>query len=484
MLLAAGQSTFLLLRQSLRLDEAQSLWQTSHGLGRMYVLIAQDVHVPLYHTVLSVWTSALGNDVATARSLSMVFFISTIPAVYALGRRLFDVPNALFATSLVALSPFMNWYGNEIRMYTLLTLLVVLNQLFFIRIFQQAGGPNWSGYVLTGVLGVYTHYFFWVSLLAQVIFFFANRHRFGKGTFVRLVASAGALVAVLVPWQLYVAGQGGNGASRPLIAAPTSADLFNTFTQFFFGFQDDERNTMLVSLWPLAVLLALAAVQKTKRISPEVGFFLLAGLAPITVAFVASSLGRPIYLSRYLIISLPALLLFLTWLFTAYGRRTARLLRIALVLGMLTTAGLQASSADTPVKEDYQAASRFLSEAAKPQDIVIISPPFTSYPIQYYYNGAAAVATLPIWNRYGEEGAPPFIEQNLPAEAKLLARDHIDAWLVLSYDQGDEKTIKDYYDRNFERLQARELSPGLTVYQYRLRYNIPDTDALINSLNR
>ncbi len=48
-LFSALLSILRLANQSLRLDEAQSLWQTSHASWKILSIVAQDVHVPLYH---------------------------------------------------------------------------------------------------------------------------------------------------------------------------------------------------------------------------------------------------------------------------------------------------------------------------------------------------------------------------------------------------------------------------------------------------
>ena len=477
-------SALLLTQQSLRLDEAQSLWQTSHSFGRMYQLVAQDVHVPGYHTVLKLWIAVFGHGVATTRALSLVLFVLTIPAVYALGRRVFDERDSLFAAALVALSPFLTWYGNEIRMYAALALVVVLNQLCFLRIFQRAARANWTFYALTAVVGIYTHYFFWLTLLTQGVFYLVNRRRFARGSFLRLATVAGLLLVALAPWLLFVRSQGGSGGNQPLLLAPTSVDLFNTFSQFFAGFQDNFINTLLVAMWPMVVLLSLLALQKTRRVPPEIGYFLLMGLLPVLAAFTVAITVRPVYVTRYLIVALPSLLLFLTWLLTVYGRRTALLLRSVLLLGLVAASLQQALSPATPVKEDYRAASDYLASAAAPQDIVVISPPFTSYPFDYYWNGAAALTTLPAWNRVEAGAAPAFDAAKLPEQAAALKVGHHDAWLVLSYDQGYQDTVVQYFDATFQRLEARPLSAGLIVYHYRLRYDLPDTAALIDSLNK
>ncbi len=77
-------SRTFLIHNSLRLDEAQSLWQASHSISGTLKVVAQDVHVPLYHLILHFWILYVGNSIETARTLSMIFFLLTIPAVYLL----------------------------------------------------------------------------------------------------------------------------------------------------------------------------------------------------------------------------------------------------------------------------------------------------------------------------------------------------------------------------------------------------------------
>ena len=48
MLVPIVVSFFFLMHESLRLDEAQSLWPSSRSFGGVLYIVAQDVHVPLY----------------------------------------------------------------------------------------------------------------------------------------------------------------------------------------------------------------------------------------------------------------------------------------------------------------------------------------------------------------------------------------------------------------------------------------------------
>lgn len=480
---AVVTSKFLYAQQSLRLDEAQSLWQTSHGTARMLQLVGQDVHVPLYHLMLHYWTILLGNSVPTARLLSLIMFVAVIPLTYILSRQLLSSRQSLLAAGLVTLSPFMNWYGSEARMYMLLTLLTVINQIFFVRIINRRPGA-WWGYGLSAVVGVYSHYFFAFVLLTQGVFFLFNRAHFPAGSFRRFVGVAVAVVISLAPWLYYVYSLGLASSTRPHLLKPTSVDLFNTFSQFFFGFQDDRINTIIVSLWPIMILIGFLAIQRNRRFTPSITYLALAAFFPILGAFLISSFVTPVYISRYLIVALPALYILLVWVISGLPRRLPGYVIVGLVGVMTLTSGRQAASADTPVKEDYSGATTYISAHARPQDVVILSAPFTIYPVEYYYTGQAPLQTLPVWDRFKAGDAPAYQAAGLPSQVKTLAADHRNAWVMLSYDQGHNKEILDYYDQHYERLMSRPFSPGLVVYEYKLRYDIPNTDALINSLNR
>ena len=463
-------------RQSLRLDEAQSLWQTSHSLPAMISIIGEDVHVPLYHTILHFWQLFLGNEVATARMLSLFFFMLALPAMYLLGSLSYNSRVATFATALMAISPFLNWYGNEIRMYSLFALLTIINQYFFVSIFMRKGeAPEsrsgiWLGYAATLVLGMFTHYFFALTIIAQAIFFLSYRHVFQRQTLRTFLVTAMMVAVMFAPWIYFVSTLGSAENTKPNLAEPTTIDLFNTFSQFIFGFQNDHINTILVSLWPILVLLVFLALRRHRRIEPQTMYLLFSLFIPIIIVFTVSLWYRPIYLTRYLILTLPSLYLLISWVISTYPRRLAQTVQAVLIVGMSVTLAIEIANANTPVKEDYRAASIYLTEQTNPQDIIVVSAPFTVYPIEYYYRGSASIETIPHWDRLKRGAIPEFSEERLPEQVEDIARSHERLWLLLSYDQGYEEDIRLYFDNNFERIEARNFSQGLNMYVYRLRY--------------
>lgn len=459
---------------SLRLDEAQSLFQVNRDIPGMFHLIAQDVHVPLYHTLLHFWVVVFGQDLLAARMLSIVFFVGTILATYLLASYAFGRRSiGLFAALLVTISPFMNWYGSEIRMYTMLAFMATLHGYLFLKAMREPSKVKWLLWVIVGILGVYTHYFFIFVLFAELVAAITLRKKFTNQHPIRGMVVAGAIVGVsLLPWLIYVFQLGFASNTQPALTEPSAGDLFNTYAQFIFGFQTSAINTVIVSLWPIAVLLGLFALQKNARSIPAEALVMVSlATIPVIAAFLVSVTIRPFYLSRYLIVALPALLIFISWLLTRYRKNVAVVIRIALVAFMGLLFVIQVVNPETPVKEDYKDAVSYLEENADATDVVVLSAPFTVYPIEYYYSGVAKLTTQPVWDRFSSGSVPAYDESKVAAETEQNVATYQEAWLVLSYDQGYNDELRQYYDTHFERVGEKRFSPGLVVYQYKLRYD-------------
>ena len=540
-LFAVFLSFGFLLSQSLRLDESQSMWQAAHTPAGILKVVAEDVHPPLYHFLLHFWQELFGNGVATARLLSLLFYLLAIPLLYVLGRAVFDEKTALFATLVFVCSPFMNWYGNEIRMYSLLPLFTIVNQIFFIAIFKRkwanhggepVGKPSsvatrldfrakdanlgdgvamatprrdsrlaaenmavlagngvsrqalvWIGYFLSALLGIYTHYFFFFVLVTQLIFFFLYRSRFPEHALRNFAIIAFVLFLAFLPWLNLVRSVGLAGNAQPNLFPPTSIDVFNTFSNFIFGFQTDPINTIILSFWPLIALLGFLALRRNNGVSPEVVYLLVAIFVPVVMAVFVSYYVRPAYLTRYFVEVFPSLCLVIAWFLYLYPRRLATVLQASLIALMICMTGLEIGNPATPVKENYEGAVAYVEAQATAKDVVVVSAPFTIYPIEYYYHGSASLTTLPDWNRLVTGPIPQFSENLLDQSAKTMQGEYEYAWVILSYNQGYENQIKSYFDSHYARVEEKNFSPNLNVYAYRLRNeNTGDFDSIVADL--
>ncbi len=475
MAIATLLGVYIFSQFSMRLDEAQSLFQVSRDIPGILYYVGQDVHVPGYHLILHFWLLMFGSDITVARYLSLIFMVLTIPAVYYLGRITIGRRAAIFAALLVSLSPFLAWYGSEARMYAMLTFITVIHQIIFVKLFQTNRPILWIFYPLVAAAGLYVHYFFGFVLLTQAIFYIIYRKQFAPRSFLKFTASAIIAVAALAPWALYVMGLGSASNTQPMLSAPSSVDLFNTYSQFLFGFQSDVLNTIIVSLWPIVILLGFYALQKNRKISPEVMFFVMMATVPIIGAFIISITVRPFYLSRYLIVSLPALLLVVAYIFSVYPAKVRRTLQVLLIGITITLLVIQIRNPEAPVKEDYRSAAQYLERKASGRDVIVVAAPFTVYPTEYYYKGDAKVVTQPRWDRFNGGPIPNFDASKLESEVNQNVGNYQYAHVMLSYDQGYNEDIKRYYDGHFERVDDHQFSKELIVYTYKIRYDKPIT---------
>lgn len=465
-------------QQSLRLDEAQSLWQTGRSPGNILALVGQDVHVPLYHELLHFWRLYVGDSVTWARFFSLIWYLLSLPMIYFVGKLAYDRSIGLMAAGLMAISPFMNWYGGEIRMYTLFMFLVLVNQYAYLRLFKGstqtvAGAEHaWAIYIVSAVFGIYTHYFFFLVLGTQACFYFLRRELFPKNTLKRFLLAAGVVVASFIPWIAWVIFQGQATNASPVLTRPTTVDLFNAFAQFMFGFQSDHLNTVLLSLWPLTLLMAFLALRKRVKPNPETEYLLLSIVVPIIAVF-AVSFVVPLFVSRYLIFTVPSLYLVVSSIIASYPRRAAAFARVGVVGTMAVMLVIEMVSPQNPVRENYRAVADYLETHAEAQDVIALSAPFTVYPVEYYYRGEANIVTLPLWDRYLHGPIPEFNPDTFAGQVESTAAGHQSLWLVLSYDQGYQQEVKDYFDQHYTQLTKLTFSPGLDLYEYKVGYETP-----------
>ncbi len=163
------------LLQPLQIDATKTAGDASSSI------LAYSNHPPLFFALMHSWlqlTHADGSAVvpAVARSLSALIGALLTPLIYGLVFLTLRSPvTAQFAAALTALSPFGLYLSQEARHYTL-ALVWITASLYCLtealrRMEQGRPLPFWLVLVWIGVngLGLATHYFMAIALLAQVL---------------------------------------------------------------------------------------------------------------------------------------------------------------------------------------------------------------------------------------------------------------------------------------------------------------------------
>lgn len=484
--LVAAVAIFLNLRASIRLDEAQQLWASAKTIPGILEYIAQDVHVPLYALLLHIWMQIFGNSIVSARLLSVLFFVLSLWPLYVLAQRTAGERTARIAVSLYCLSPFLTWYSTEARMYTLFTFATILSHLTFFTVLRSKAKKGKLAYALSAILGIYSHYFFFIVLGLQTLYFFLwvaldsksdSRSLFQKfweerKAYLRFLPTLIIIGLSFLPWLVMLLLHGAGSNTSPQLTPPTSYNLLQVFINFMTGFQSPTLESILISIWPLVVVLLFFSFSQRKRVYPlHTDYFVLLTFVPIILAFIASYLFQPMLLSRYLIFLTPTLFYLLSILLTHFNRVLFVTILSIVFLSNLFFQYQQTFSPEIRERENYQEVASYLNEQVTESDVIAVSAPFTVYPIEYDYLGRARLDTIPAWNRYVTGSIPAFSKENLEQQIEEYRSRYDRMFVVLSYDQGYEDEIRQYLDNNLQRNTRREFSPGLEVIEYQLRYN-------------
>lgn len=116
-------------RSELWLDEALTVNIARLPLGDIPDALRHDGHPPLYYVLLHGWIELFGDGRAAVRALSGVVSVATLAAGWVAARRLAGPRAGWAMVALLATSPYAIRYGGEVRMYSLVMLLVLVGLL-------------------------------------------------------------------------------------------------------------------------------------------------------------------------------------------------------------------------------------------------------------------------------------------------------------------------------------------------------------------
>ncbi|MCX7428753.1 MAG: glycosyltransferase family 39 protein, partial [Planctomycetia bacterium] len=158
--------------------------------------VGMDNHPPLYFVLLKTWIILFGESVLAMRGLSVLLGVLTVWGMYLFSVEAFRPNEAevrsggsdrrragpstrggrgrligLMTAALVAASPFLIRWSQEVRMYTLATCLVAFSSwLLFRAIHQPDSDRRWVLFALTSLALAYTHYYGLFTVAAQFVY--------------------------------------------------------------------------------------------------------------------------------------------------------------------------------------------------------------------------------------------------------------------------------------------------------------------------
>jgi mannosyltransferase len=367
---------------------AKSFWfdeGASVGIARLdwynfaRILWRREANMALYYLLLRWWLH-FGNSEWFIRSLSAFLGLATIPAVYALGRRLFGPRAGLIAAALMSLNAFHVRYSQEARSYSLTVLLCVLSTIYFLKCLETPSRGNRVAYVLLSSTAVYAHFFSGLVLLAHWLSL-----RFLDPELVpKKIKRVWLPIAIATfPIFAFVATTGAGPLSW--VQRPGFRNLWQTAL-----LMTGSRGAVLVLAYAAACVLAvypsgLASGRRQVNWNAwRYRFLLLWLVVPIGLVLIVS-FARPLFVPRYFIISLPALVLLAG---SGLDRiRRPWLLAPALLIfaftGFQGTAEYYRQRLTSPT-DNWRAASQYLISNAQPGDALLFYVSMGRVSYEYY----------------------------------------------------------------------------------------------------
>ncbi len=464
-LLAVGAGAALMLalvlpwyaRRPFWFDELVSLEIAGLGPRSFLDYVATvEANMALYHAVLGLWTVP-GETVAGVRALSILFALATLPFLYALAQRLFDRRTAVTAVLLMSVNVSFVGHTRDARGYALALLLATASWYLLVRSVESSRRRDWALYAVTGALAAWAHLLAGLVVAAQLAWLLLERRTVPLR---RTLGAAAALGVLLLPLALAVV-VGGQQAQLDWLPRPALRKLPGLFEWFV-----ESHAALLVYAIGGAAALAGAFDEWRRRAgrAPRVYTMLLLwlGLPPV-VAFLLS-FAQPVYLYRYFLVCLPALVLLVA---AGLGRLRPAWLGVALTAAALALSVRTVVSCQPDCKirhDDWRAATSYLAAHSRRTDAIVVYPAQVRTPLDHYLPPARPRLLYP--ERWSLVGAASEGSTDVDAAMGAIGAQRR-VWLVtwwLPSERAHEAVARDA-----TLTSAREFHGNVHVELYRVR---------------
>jgi mannosyltransferase len=386
-----------LAARSVDLDESASVAFARLSLPSLASLLSGgNPNMGFYYVLLSVWIRIFGESEAAIRFPSALCGALSVAAIYLLGSRLFGRMVGFVAGLLLALDSFVVEHAHSARGYTMLILLITMSSYFLVVELEQPSKLNRIAYVLTSTLAVYTHYFAAYVLLVHAGAVLALKRRAALNR--EWLEMAVAVLLLCTPEAIFAYRKGSGGIAW--IKRPSLRNIGSVLVDLAGG------SRIILAGLLIGGCCATAISVRATRYWP-IGFVAAWLVMPILLSF-AASFAIPMFIPYYLIICVPALILF--------GLAGLPKIKYPLLGWLLIAPFIWLSATQLRVfyartaHENWRDATRYVLADMGAGDAIVFYPPYAHNPFDYY-------------RRQSELAGPAKLPENEPGNARRI-------WLV------------------------------------------------------
>jgi mannosyltransferase len=300
--------------QSLWLDEIYTaIISNQKNVHDLLVRVSVDTNPPAYYMFMHYILKYFEASETVLRFPSAVAGSFSILAIYWLAKSLYSQREALIAALVFSLFWTPIYFSQEARSYSILLLTLIFANLFFFDILKKLILKNkkikWSvvAYVLTVTIACYLHYFSVLILGTQFILAIFVGLRTRSMRIVYLIY--GAIIIFYLPWLIMALNVISPTSNYGWNAPPGFFKAFYRYMLFLFN-----GSTIFLLIAIVVYLHYFAQVMirvKNKSFQKDNYYYsdlflCIWAILPILIVYIKSIISEPIFVNRYLIISLPA----------------------------------------------------------------------------------------------------------------------------------------------------------------------------------
>jgi mannosyltransferase len=370
---------------SLWLDEASTLTFAVKSLpGIWQATTSGEFNPPLFY-----WAEHLmltfGNSEAVLRFIPALLGVLTIPLVYLAGREFLDRNVGIIAATAFAFSPFLIYYSQEARAYSMMLFFVTFSLIYYFKALNSNDTKDWALFGILSALAFWSHFYALVIVGALVLYALyelipkirndmsAARPVVTGGIIFGLIA----LPLILITIQLFAV----RTASAPTFGIQGPDLILATFAQI-------SGSEMVMYLF---LILFIAGIVQAFLMDRNKGMFLV---TVVVLTFVISNFlsyripMQPRYLIFLVIVYFIAIALVYRLLFTQL--KTCGIVYGFLALMVVINAPLLAGYYSGYTKEDWRGLAGQVQQLTKPGDRIVLVPGYLYQPFDYYYSNTSS----------------------------------------------------------------------------------------------
>lgn len=375
-------------------DEAFSFIMAKKNLLEIAFLSARDFNPPFYYFILHYWAKIFGSSEITLRSLSIVFYMATVYVGFLFLTDFFKMKlkKALFYTFFIAINPLLLYYAFEARMYSMFAFFSVLS---FYSLYKK----NLPLYIVSSILGLYTHYFMILVIIIQYLL-----HKFKQNI----------IFLSYLPWIVFVLVNKNFSLGSFWIKSPGIESLVNFVGQIYTGYESEfkfyDKSIFTLSL----IILSFITIGYLRFRNKQYKFLLSWGvIIPFFTAIV--SFIKPIFLPRYLIFSSVGLTLLLIFIFERLPKIFRYFVVFLFIILTLNYNQLQIKKRTKPALKKSVMEIKYLM---KENDALYVASELDYFTTQYYIGSKKN--QVYIWGKTYQE-IPNYVGKTLIAENKVTS---------------------------------------------------------------